>query len=180
VLHSHSRSKRPYASPVRTQVLRGGHYLCRRGSCRVTCGEWRNRSGQDAGSSRPSARNCARVVIDSLKRFHDGRVQQFIGEGNALRIALEVPPSGEIFVRPRRDVVVRIKVNGLTRQPVAGRRRQAQRSDHEQSSRAAFKCSSHSDLHRPHATVTALAASSETFSDRAATSYGSSGRWAMT
>jgi hypothetical protein len=42
-------------------------------------------------------------------------------------------------------------------------------------SRAAFKCSSHSELCRPHATVTALAASAETFSDRAATSYGSEG-----
>jgi hypothetical protein len=41
--------------------------------------------------------------------------------------------------------------------------------------RAASKCSSHSELHRPHATATALAASAETFSDRAATSYGSEG-----
>jgi hypothetical protein len=43
------------------------------------------------------------------------------------------------------------------------------------SSRAAFKCSSHSERRRPHATVTALAASTETFSGRAATSYGSEG-----
>jgi hypothetical protein len=35
------------------------------------------------------------------------------------------------------------------------------------------KCSSCSALHRSHATATALAASAETFSDRAATSYGS-------
>ena len=41
--------------------------------------------------------------------------------------------------------------------------------------RAASKCSSHSELHRPHATATALAVSAETFSDRAATSYGSEG-----
>ena len=34
--------------------------------------------------------------------------------------------------------------------------------------RAAPKCSSHSELHRPHAPATALAASAETFSDRAA------------
>ena len=40
---------------------------------------------------------------------------------------------------------------------------------------AAFKCSSHSALYRQHATVTALAASPEAFSDRAATSYGSEG-----
>jgi hypothetical protein len=40
------------------------------------------------------------------------------------------------------------------------------------SSRAAFKCSSHSTRRRPHATATALAASTETFSDRAATGYG--------
>ena len=38
------------------------------------------------------------------------------------------------------------------------------------------KCSSHSALHRSHATATALAASAETFSDRAATSYGSEGQ----
>jgi hypothetical protein len=37
---------------------------------------------------------------------------------------------------------------------------------------AAFKCSSHSALYRPHATATALAASPEAFSDRAATIYG--------
>jgi hypothetical protein len=42
--------------------------------------------------------------------------------------------------------------------------------------RAARKCSSHSGPYRPHATVTALAASAETFSDRVATSYGSEGR----
>src|SRR5215469_2751376 len=35
------------------------------------------------------------------------------------------------------------------------------------------KCSSQSALHRPYATATALAVSAETFSDHAATSYGS-------
>ena len=47
--------------------------------------------------------------------------------------------------------------------------------DHSGSSRAAFKCSSHSELHRPHTTATARATSAETFSDRAATGYGSDG-----
>jgi len=40
------------------------------------------------------------------------------------------------------------------------------------SSRAAFKCSSHGALNRPHATATAFLVSAETFSDRAATDYG--------
>ena len=40
----------------------------------------------------------------------------------------------------------------------------------------AFKCSSHSELHRPQTTATALAASAETFNDHAATSYGSKGQ----
>ena len=43
------------------------------------------------------------------------------------------------------------------------------------SSRAAFKCSSHSELHRPQATATALATSAETFRGHAATSYGLEG-----
>jgi hypothetical protein len=38
-----------------------------------------------------------------------------------------------------------------------------------------MKCSSHSALYPPHATATALATSPETFSDRAATGYGSEG-----
>jgi hypothetical protein len=42
--------------------------------------------------------------------------------------------------------------------------------------RAARKCSSHGALHRPHATVITLAASAETFNDRAATDYGSGGQ----
>jgi hypothetical protein len=41
--------------------------------------------------------------------------------------------------------------------------------------RAALRCSSHNAPCRPHPTATALAASVETFSDRAATSYGSEG-----
>src|SRR5215472_14210141 len=40
------------------------------------------------------------------------------------------------------------------------------------------KCSSHSALHRPHATATALAVSAETFSDRAATRHGPK-RWEL-
>jgi hypothetical protein len=41
------------------------------------------------------------------------------------------------------------------------------------------KCSSHSELHRPHATATAPTASAETSSDRTATSYGLDGSRAV-
>jgi len=65
---------------------------------------------------------------------------------------------------------------GQALQAVGGRGRQAQamrpRVGH---ARAAFKSSSHSELHRPHATPTASAASAGAFSDRAATSYGLAG-----